>query len=233
MGRATACVLLLLVLGGCSAHTTRPWMTDPSDPPAARAAKVLAEMQLEEKVAMLHGFDPDSNDYVGNIAGNSRLGIPGIRMEDGPQGFRCDGQRPSGKTRGDCPPGSTTAWPSGLTIAASFDTEMARAWGAGMGEEFLAKGANVQLGPGMCLARVPTCGRNFEYLSGEDPILGHDMVAQAIRGIQQTGVIANAKHWVMNNQETNRHGVTEVVDERTMYELYYVPFEGAIKAGEV
>ena len=59
------------------------------------------------------------------------------------------------------------------------------------------------------------------------------MVAQAIRGIQQTGVIANAKHWVMNNQETNRHGVTEVVDERTMYELYYVPFEGAIKAGEV
>ena len=87
---------------------------------------------------------------------------------------------------------------------------------------------------------------NFEYLrlqandftrrlsatrSGEDPILGHLMVAQAIRGIQATGVIANAKHWVMNNQETNRKGVIEVVDERTMFELYYPPFEGAIKAG--
>ena len=62
-------------------------------------------------------------------------------------------------------------------------------------------------------------------------MLGQLMVAQAIRGIQATGIIANAKHWVMNNQETNRKGVIEVVDERTMFELYYPPFEGAIKAG--
>ena len=59
----------------------------------------------------------------------------------------------------------------------------------------LDKGANVQLGPGMCLARVPTCGRNFEYVSGEDPMLGKILVAQAVAGIQSTGVIANAKHW--------------------------------------
>ena len=68
-------------------------------------------------------------------------------------------------------------------------------------------------------------------LSGEDPFLGYTLSGPAISGIQSAGVIANAKHWVMNNQETNRKGVIEVVDERTMFELYYPPFEGAIKAG--
>ena len=76
----------------------------------------------------------------------------------GPQGFR-DRQLP----------GSTTSWPSGLTMAASWDLEALQEWGTGMGKEFRAKGSNVQLGPGVCLARVPRNGRNFEYLSGEVP----------------------------------------------------------------
>ena len=105
------------------------------------------------------------------------------------------------------------------------------AWGKGMGEEFFAKGSNVQLGPGVCLARVPVNGRNFEYLSGEDPFLGYTLAQPTVRGIQGEGVIANAKHFVNNNQETNRGAVSENVDERTRFEMYYPPFEGAVKAG--
>ena len=141
------------------------------------------------------------------MCGNSRLNIPAIKMNDGPQGFR-------GKA------GTSTAMPSGLTIGASFDVEAAGLWGTTMGEEFFNKGSNVQLGPGLCVARVPRNGRNFEYLSGEDPFLGYTMVQPVIKGIQSKGVVANAKHWVNNNQETNRGDVSEDVDERTQFEIY-------------
>ncbi len=104
-------------------------------------------------------------------------------------------------------------------------------WGVGMGTEFYNKGANVQLGPGMCLARVPRNGRNFEYLAGEDPILGYSLVQPVIRGIQDQKVIATAKHWVLNNQETNRNNVSANADERTMFEMYFPAFAGAIEAG--
>jgi beta-glucosidase-like glycosyl hydrolase len=100
-----------------------------------------------------------------------------------------------------------------------------------MGDEFYRKGANVQLGPGLCLARVPRNGRNFEYVSGEDPLLGFRLGAAVVAGIQSEGVVANAKHWVNNNQETDRHFISENVDERTQFELYFPPFEGAIRAG--
>ena len=74
-------------------------------------------------------------------------------------------------------------------------------------------------------------GRNFEYISGEDPYLGWAMVQPLVTGIQSNNVVANAKHWVMNNQESNRHGDTAVVDERTRFEMYYPPFAGAVQAG--
>ena len=146
--------------------------------------------------------------YTGNVEGNTRLGIPPIHMNDGPQGFR-----------DSVYPGTSTQFPSGLALAASWDVSAVEAWGAAMGSEFRAKGANVQLGPGVCLARVPTNGRNFEYLSGEDPFLGFTLAGAAVRGIQSQGVIANAKHWVNNNQETNRTTVNEIVDERTRFEV--------------
>jgi beta-glucosidase len=78
---------------------------------------------------------------------------------------------------------------------------------------------------------VPTNGRAFEYISGEDPYLGYTLVKPLVKGIQSNSIIANAKDWVMNNQESNRHGDTAVVDERTRFELYYPPFEGAVEAG--
>ena len=148
--------------------------------------------------------------YTGNVAGNKRLGIPPIHMNDGPQGFR-----------DSVYPGTSTQFPSGLALAASWDVEAVEAWGAAMGSEFRAKGANVQLGPGLCLARLPNNGRNFEYLSGEDPFLGYSLAGPAVRGIQSQGVVANAKHWVNNNQETNRMTVAEVVDDQTRFEVSY------------
>jgi len=84
--------------------------------------------------------------------------MPDLRLNDGPQGFRGN-------------PGTSTAWPASLAIGATWDLDLARQWGEAMGLEFFLKGANVQLGPGMCLARVPLCGRNFEYIGGEDPFL--------------------------------------------------------------
>lgn len=100
-----------------------------------------------------------------------------------------------------------------------------------MGEEFFAKGAAVQLGPGMNVARVPYGGRNFEYISGEDPIVGRELVGEAVKGIQSAGVMATAKHFADNSQETNRYSVSENLDERTQYEMYYPPFQAAVDAG--
>merc|ERR1719377_430782 len=110
-------------------------------------------------------------------------------------------------------------------MAASWDRDAVREWGQGMGNEFFGKGANVQLGPGLCVARVPRNGRNFEYLSGEDPFLGAQLVQPAIRGIQSKKVVANAKHYILNNQETQRGSVSAEADERTRFEMYYPPFE--------
>jgi len=145
--------------------------------------------------------------------------VPCFHLNDGPQGFRGDA-------------GTSTSWPASLTVAAAWDPEAMRLWGAAMGDEFYRKGAHVQLGPGLCVARIPRNGRNFEYLSGEDPYLGYVLAKPVVEGIQSAGVVANAKHWVNNNQETDRGTISENVDERTQFEIYYPVFEGAI-AGNV
>eukprot|EP00937_MAST-01D_sp_MAST-1D-sp2_P002356 g2356.t1 len=208
---------VVLVVLPCAA-ALEPWM-DPNDTPEQRAAALLANMTNAEKIHLLHG---SGSGYIGNVEAQRGGAIPALKLNDGPQGFRCKDSSLAG---------TTTAWPSALGISATFSKTTARAWGAAMGSEFFAKGANVQLGPGMCVARVPRNGRNFEYLSGEDPQLGTSMVPPVIDGIQSQHVIANAKHYVNNNQETNRRGVSANVDERTEFEIYYPPFEAAARAG--
>jgi len=222
-GGAAMRLLLLAAPSACLGLVAGPW-SDAAQSPEKRARLLVANMTLEEKISLLHGnvkCDPHKEcAYTGNVAPVMRLGIPPITMNDGPQGFRDDFH-----------PGSSTAWPSGLTIAASWDVDAVFEWGQGMGKEFYDKGSNVQLGPGLCLARVPLNGRNFEYLSGEDPFLGYTLAKPAVWGIQSQKVVANAKHWVLNNQETARESVSEEADERTRFEMYYPPFEGAIEAG--
>lgn len=100
-----------------------------------------------------------------------------------------------------------------------------------MATEFKDKGANVALAPGIGIARVANAGRNFEYLCGEDPTLGASLVGSVVTGIQDTGVIANAKHWVNNEIEEDRKKVSANVNERVRFELYYPPFQAAIDAG--
>jgi beta-glucosidase len=207
---------LLLVSVALVAAEERPWMA-PKLSPSQRAQALLAQMNLTEKIDMVHGWD---GPYVGNVIANTRLGIPSLNLNDGPQGFRDDAHV-----------GTTTQWPSGLTVAATWDVDAMFAWGDGMGEEFVGKGANVQLGPGINVARVPLNGRNFEYLSGEDPFLGATLVQPVIKGIQGNGVIANMKHYINNNQETNRGNVSANVDERTRMEMYSTAFGGAVEAG--
>ena len=208
---AAACTVLLMTLLPACIADTQPTSRE-------RAAAMLARMTEEEKMDMLHGTVYGKR-YIGWVPPNDRLGIPGIRMNDGPQGFRDEHH-----------PGTTTAWSSGLNVGATWDADLAYKWGEAMGREFREKGANVLLGPGMNVARVPKNGRNFEYVSGGDPYLGYTMVGPIIQGIQAQGVIANAKHWVENSQETNRTTIDETVDERTRREIYYQPFEGAVEA---
>jgi beta-glucosidase len=184
-----------------------------------RAKELVDQMTLDEKITLLHGV-PGPN--VGNVAGIERLGIPPQFFSDGPQGYRTD--RHLGN-------GTSTAFPSALNIAATFDPTAAYLWGDTMGKEFRAKGATMQLGPGMNVARIPRNGRNFEYMSGEDPILGRELVQPTIKGIQQNKVMANAKHYINNNAETNRENVSAWVDERTTWQIYQQPFIGAVRAG--
>jgi beta-glucosidase len=174
--------MVILLLPQCTIAASPPWM-DARAPPKLRAAQLVAAMTTDEKLDMLHG---SCGGYTGNVCANTRLGIPALKMNDGPQGFRGAES-------------TSTAFPSAITIAATWSTELAQRWGEAMGDEFYRKGANVQLGPGLCLARVPRNGRTFEYISGEDPYLGFQLAGAAVAGIQSQGVVANAKHWVVNN----------------------------------
>lgn len=161
--------------------------------------------------------------YTGNIPAIDRLNIPSINMQDGPQGFRA-----MDKTGGE---GSSTAWPSSMTLAASWDEDLLGRWATALAQEFVAKGANMLLGPGIGIARVPNAGRNFEYLCGEDPVLGSVLVKPVVRNIQEQGILADAKHFVNNEIETHRMLVSANVDERTRFEIYYRPFQAAVDAG--
>lgn len=173
---------------------------------------------------MVHGDTNHQNPgYVGYVAPIRELNIPALTLNDGPQGFRTSSNYA----------GTTTCFPSGMTVGATWNRTAAYLWGKAMGEEFVSKGSNVQLGPGVNVARIPKNGRNFEYISGEDPYLGSQMVVPAVKGIQDTGVIANVKHFINNNQETQRQGVNEVMDIRTHMELYAPVFEAAVVDGGV
>uniref|UniRef100_A0A7S2RZD8 Probable beta-glucosidase G n=1 Tax=Mucochytrium quahogii TaxID=96639 RepID=A0A7S2RZD8_9STRA len=184
----------------------------------AESVPGVDELTLEEKIRLLHGTGSKCG-YTGEVAGVERVGIPALRSNDGPQGFR--GRK-----------GRSTAYPCSLSMASSFSRTDVYAWGREISKEFSEKGANIMLGPGLNVARVPNNGRNFEYLSGEDPHLGSVLASYSIRGIQSVdGMIATMKHFVCNNFETHRQTVNVVVDETTLNELYYPPFRAAVKAG--
>ena len=187
---------------------------------------LIQKMTLDEKIAFLHGtvqgfdmsnqHDPENKAAVGFIPGLKRLGIPALRLTDGPAGARH-------------PMHQATAMPSPVGLAASFNPELAEKYGNVIGVEARALDQDVLLSPMVNIVRTPNAGRNFETL-GEDPLLASDMVAAEIQGIQDKGLMATVKHFAGNNQETERGTGTSVIDERTLHEIYLPAFEAAVKA---
>eukprot|EP00927_Polykrikos_kofoidii_P050219 TRINITY_DN44141_c0_g1_i1.p1 TRINITY_DN44141_c0_g1~~TRINITY_DN44141_c0_g1_i1.p1 ORF type:complete len:812 (-),score=142.10 TRINITY_DN44141_c0_g1_i1:294-2660(-) len=189
------------------------------------AASKLAEMTREEKNLMIKAYGPSRGlAYVGNIPGVPRVGIPSLNMQDAGQGFRVDQKDLVG---------TATSWPSGLAMGATWNAELVREVGVALGEEFRGKGANVILGPGLEVMRVARDGRAFEYISGEDPVLGAKLGAKYVEGVHSQGVMAVLKHFALHHQQENNKQQSSNADARTTMELYYPPFEAGVQAGAV
>ncbi|MGW6392635.1 beta-glucosidase [Streptomyces sp. NPDC055103] len=219
--------LLLALTGGAAlaaaaaspvaAAGTRPRRTAPLAPPAGRVDDLLARLTLDEKVSLLHGArDPAGLGQAGHVPGVPRLGIPPLRLADGPAGIRV--RR------------TATALPAPVMLAAAFDPGLARAYGRVIGREGRALGQDVLLAPMANLIRTPYAGRNFETFS-EDPLLSADLVAEEIRGIQAEGLVATVKHFALNNQERDRATVDVRAGEQTLHETELRAFEAAVAAG--
>jgi len=176
--------------------------------------KLIEEMTLEEKAGLCSGSDMWHTKPV------KRLGLPAIKMSDGPHGMRTFNEE--GKVI------PAICFPTGSALAASFDVGLLESIGAALGETARATGVHTVLGPSVNMKRSPLCGRNFEYLS-EDPYVAGELGSALARGIQSKGVGACPKHFAANNQETNRMSVNAIVDERSLREIYLSAFEMIVK----
>lgn len=191
-----------------------------SDELARRIEETLGRMTLEQKCALLSGGSAFTTRAM------PRYGIPAMQFSDGPHGLRLQAEGANHLGIGGSRP--ATCFPTAATVANSWDPGMGEALGRALGEECLAQGVNVVLGPGLCIKRSPLCGRDFEYFS-EDPYLAGKMAAAYVRGIQSTGVAACPKHFAANSQETRRQASDSVLDERTLRELYLTAFEIVVR----
>lgn len=151
--------------------------------------------------------------------------LPNLQTPFNPQIFQTD----AGLGVRNSP--ASVRYPSGLVLAATFNRDRATDAGGGLGRDTRSRGFFSILGPGMDFYRTPYGGRNFEYMTGEDPYLGSQLIPKVIQAIQEQGVWACAKHYVCNDQEENRTNINEIVDERTLREIYLPPFEAAVKEG--
>lgn len=185
--------------------------------------ELISQMTLEEKAGLCSGLDAWHTRDV------ERLGIPSIMVSDGPHGLRK--QVESADQPGLTESVPATCFPSGATLACSWDRGLLEKVGAALGEECQAEDIAILLGPGANIKRSPVCGRNFEYFS-EDPYLSTEMAASHINGVQSQGVGTALKHFAANNQEYKRMTVDTVVDERTLREIYLASFEGAVKQSQ-
>lgn len=201
-------VLILLAALSLPAHAQYTVTQEHKD----RAAEIVSQMTLEEKIAYIGGHE---DWYVRPV---ERLGLPAVRMADGPQGVRNNTM--------------STLYPSGVAAAATWDRSLLRQMGVALGYDSRARGVHILLGPGVNICRLPLCGRNFEYF-GEDPYLAGEIAAEYIKGLQSQGVMASIKHFAGNNQEYSRHTVSSDIDERTLHEIYFPVFEKAVKEAGV
>lgn len=207
-----------------------PWM-NPELAPAQRADLLIAAMSLDEKIQQI-AMNPVANVNIPgcnlsrngrHIEGIPRLAIPTVRMTNAPAGV----------VGGDCDPDpQATSLPDQLALTASWDRGLWSSWGDIVGKETRATAHTIVLTPGINLGRVPHNGRNFEY-AGEDPFLAGIVAVEVTKAIQKNGVLATGKHYVGNEQETQRVSMNAIIDDRTLHELYLLPFEMAVKDADI
>lgn len=198
---------------------------DPSQPVEKRVADLVSRMTLEEKATMLSGSGWMESAAI------PRLGIPSIKMADGPMGVRAWGG-PSAQTNTAqyAQKVESTAFPSGIAMASTWDTALIEREGHAIGQEVKALGRDMILGPTVNINRVPLWGRNFEAY-GEDPYLSGQLAVAYVKGVQAEGVIPSVKHFDANNEEFERHRIDAHVDERTLHEIYLPAFKAAVQQG--
>jgi beta-glucosidase len=200
-----------LGLAACVARAEAPAAyRDKAAPVEARVDDLLARLTLDEKLSIIGG---DREFYIRAIP---RLGVPEVKLADGPLGVRNYGR--------------STAYPATIGLAATWDWNLARDFGASVGSDARARGVGIMLGPAVNINRVPQNGRNFEYLS-EDPFLAGAFASQIVTGIQSQGVVATVKHFAANNQETERGTIDARIGERALREIYLPAFRAAVEQG--
>ncbi len=181
--------------------------------------ELLGKLTLREKVALLSGADAWRTVPI------ERLGLPALTVSDGPHGVRAN-RVEAGRISG-----LSTAFPTGVSMAASWNTDLIERVGAALGQETHALGCDVLLGPCVNIVRHPLAGRNFEAYS-EDPYLAGRIGTAWVKGVQSEGVGASLKHFACNNQEIERGRGNSIVDERTLREIYLSQFETVVKEAE-
>ncbi|MGA9672707.1 MAG: glycoside hydrolase family 3 C-terminal domain-containing protein [Terracidiphilus sp.] len=193
-----------------------------------RVADLLNRMTLEEKATLLSGSGWMESAPI------ERLGIPAIKMADGPLGVRswAGSSAITNSVNSPLVKVQTTSFPSGVAMAATWDTELVQREGQAIAQEVKALGRDMILGPTVNINRVPLWGRNFEGY-GEDPYLAARMGVAYIKGVQGEGVIPSLKHFAANNEEFERHRIDAYVDERTLHEIYLPAFKAAVQEAGV
>ena len=188
--------------------------------------EIISKMSLAQKAGFVSGCD------YWHLEEAKELGLPKIMITDGPNGLRKQDAKNRNKTKiGLGNTVSTTCFPPAATSACSWDEKLWYEEGQAMAQECLAEKVSVILGPGTNIKRSPVCGRNFEYFS-EDPLLAGKSAAWIIKGIQSKGIGASLKHFACNSQEAFRMVIDEIIDERTLREIYFPAFEIAVKESQ-
>jgi len=240
IGRALVLLsaLVATLAGPAAAQPAAPWMNVALSPDV-RADLVQAQMTTDEQFLLVKGYIganarepwmrpvpaalvPLLPGIAGYVPGVPRLGIPALKESDAGVGIANNAWLRPGDT--------ATAYPSGLSNAATWNPQASFDVGAGIGQEARDRGFNVMLDGGINLAREPRNGRIFEY-GGEDPLLAGLVVGAQIRGIQSKHVISTIKHFALNDQETGRTLVTANIDEASARESDLLAFEIAIEHG--
>jgi beta-glucosidase len=222
-----ACLLIVSLIGQgvASATTEARYAWGEGTLTATELHALVATMTLPEKIGMVHG-SPDTTcattlpegcvGQAGWIPGVVRVGVPPLRMTDGPAGVRLAHVE--------------TALPAPVGLAATFDTATARDYGRTVGAAGRATGQDVWLGPMINQVTYPTAGRNFETL-GEDPYLAGELSAQEVKGVQSEGMVAELKHYIENDFENGRGSTNVTIDDQTLHETELLAFQAGVNAG--